>query len=138
MQVVSPRFGTLDIDEHSLITFPAGLPGFDTCKRFKLLHEEVPEPKVLWMQSLDDAEVVISVIDAKLLGLHYQLALSDAECEKIAFTGEQDLVLLLTLTREGDEEKIQANTQSPIVLNVASRLAIQKGGVRAEIVFTNE
>ena len=138
MLVVTPRFGALDIDESSLITFPAALPGFDNCKRFKLLHEDVPEPKVLWMQSLDEADLVISVIDAKLLGLHYQLTLSDEECAQIEYTGEQALVLLLTLSRVESSDKIQANTQSPIVLNLASRLALQKGGVRAEIVFTNE
>ncbi|QNM95611.1 flagellar assembly protein FliW [Chitinimonas koreensis] len=136
MQVVTPRFGTLDVDEQSLIVFPDGLPGFERCQRFKLLHEDVAEPKVLWMQSLDDAEVVFSVIDAQLLGLNYQLTLSDAECEKIGFSGDDGLVMLLTLTRGGDG--IQANTRSPIVLNARSRLAIQKGGVRAEIVFTNE
>ncbi|SFZ72653.1 flagellar assembly protein FliW [Chitinimonas taiwanensis] len=138
MQIVTPRFGVLEIEENSLITFPDGLPGFDNCKRFKLLHEDVAEPKVLWMQSLDEPEVVISVIDANLLGLHYQLALSDAESALIQYTGGQDVILLLTLTRDGDGNKIQANTQSPIVLNAASRLALQKSGVRAEIVFTNE
>ncbi|QDQ28187.1 flagellar biosynthesis protein FliW [Chitinimonas arctica] len=136
MQVVTPRFGALDIDENSLINFPQGLPGFERCQRFKLLHEEVPEPKVMWMQSLEEPEVVFSVIDANLLGLHYQLSLTDAESATIDFSGSEDLVLLLTLSRDGDE--VKANTQSPIVLNVASRQALQKSGVRAEIVFTNE
>lgn len=137
MQVVTPHFGTLDIDENSLINFPDGLPGFESCIRFKLLHEDVPEPKVMWMQSLDDAEVVFSVMDAQLLGFHYQLNLSDAECERIAFTEGNELVLLLTLSREGEAEDVKANTQSPIVLNTVSRLALQKTGVRTEIIFTN-
>lgn len=137
MQVITPHFGALDIDENSLINFPEGLPGFESCKRFKLLHEDVPEPKVMWMQSLDDAEVVFSVMDAQLLGFQYKLKLSDEECAVLGHEAEDDLVLLLMLSREGDSEQVKANTQSPIVLNTVSRVAIQKSGVRAEVVFTN-
>ncbi|MBL8508076.1 MAG: flagellar assembly protein FliW [Chitinimonas sp.] len=142
MQIITPRFGAIEIDEDTLITFPQGLPGFEGCKRFKLLHEDVPEPKVMWLQCLEDAEVVFSVMDASLLGFHYQLTLTDEERTLIQHAGKSapadELVLLLTLSRDGEVGEIKANTQSPIVLNVASRLAVQKSGVRAEIVFTNE
>ncbi|GAB3250175.1 flagellar assembly protein FliW [Chitinimonas naiadis] len=138
MQVVTPRFGVIDIDENTVINFPDGLPGFEDCTRFKLLHEDVPEPKVMWLQSLDDPAVVFSVIDTRRMGLHYQLTLSDEEAALIQLTDSENLALLLTLTRDGTGAGIKANTQSPILLNVASRLAFQKGGVRAEIVFTNE
>ncbi|HEY9103901.1 flagellar assembly protein FliW [Chitinimonas sp.] len=138
MQVTTPRFGVIEIDESTVITFPEGLPGFEACTRFKLLHEESPDPKVMWLQSLDEPSVVFSVIDSRVLGLNFNLRLSDEEMALIDNPAEENLALLLTLIRDGAGNGIRANTQAPILLNVASRLAFQKGGVRAEIVFTNE
>jgi flagellar assembly factor FliW len=137
MQIVSPQFGPLDVDESTVITFPDGVPGFEDCTRYKLLHEDVPNPKVLWMQSLDDTALVFSVVDATLLGLNYQLTLTDEEAAKIGASSPEDIVLLLTLAKDRLGGKVKPNTFSPIVLNTATRKAIQKGGVRAEIVFTN-
>lgn len=135
MQIVSPQFGPLDIDERTVITFPDGMPGFEQCIRFKLLHEDVPNPKVLWLQSLDDPDVVFSVVDANTLGLNYQLTLSDEEVGKLDGADSSDVVLLLTLAKEGLSGRVKPNTCSPIVLNTATRKAVQKSGIRAEIVF---
>lgn len=137
MQLVTPQFGVLDIDEDTIITFPEGMPGFEDCKRFKLLHEDSPAPRVLWLQSIDAPELVLSVIDASLLGFHYQLTLSDEERALIDYADDAEIILLLTLSRVGGTGSVQPNTGSPIVLNAARRKAFQKYGVRAEVVFTD-
>lgn len=137
MHIVSPQFGPLDVDESTIITFPEGMPGFEQCIRFKLLHEDVTNPKVLYLQSLDEPSVIFSVVDANILGLNYQLTLTDEEAAKLGNGDPADVVLLLTLAKEGLSGRVKPNTCSPIVLNTVTRLAIQKGGVRAEIVFRN-
>jgi flagellar assembly factor FliW len=40
MQIKSPLFGSAEIAEDKIIEFPSGLPGFEQCRRFTLLHEE--------------------------------------------------------------------------------------------------
>ncbi|WP_269533399.1 flagellar assembly protein FliW [Chitinimonas sp. BJYL2] len=135
MQLVTPRFGTLEIDEASIITFPSGLPGFEHCKRFKLLHQESPDPVVMWLQSVDDTAVVLNVLDASMLGLPYKLDLDDAESALINWQEGCEILLLLTLSRDTGESGIRANMQSPIVLNASAKLAFQKTGVQPELVF---
>ncbi|MBV8659726.1 MAG: flagellar assembly protein FliW [Burkholderiales bacterium] len=137
MQIVTPQFGALDIDEDTIITFPEGMPGFEDCKRFKLLHEDGPAPRVLWLQSIDAPELVMSVIDSSLLDFHYQLNLSDEERALIDYADDAEIILLLTLARVGGTGAVQPNTGSPIVLNAARRKALQKHGVRAKVVFTD-
>ena len=137
MQIVTPQFGVLDIDEDTIITFPEGMPGFEDCKRFKLLHEDGPAPRVLWLQSIDTPELVLSVIDASLLDFQYQLNLSDEERALIDYSDDAEIVLLLTLVRIGETGSVQPNTGSPIVLNATRRKALQKLGVRAQVVFTD-
>ena len=137
MQIETLQFGVLDIDEDSIITFPDGIPGFQHCTRFKLLHGDSPQPRVMWMQAVDDPAVALNVIDASLLGFNYQLSLTDDECAKINYTTIDDIVLLLTLAKDPESGKVKPHPSSPIVLNTASRKAVQKSGVRAVVVFTN-
>lgn len=137
MQLATSHFGVLDIDESTIIRFPLGLPGFESCHRFKLLHEDVSEPKVLWLQSLDDPDLFFSVVEADRLGVNYRLTLSEDEAALLHHPQPEDLLLLLTLARPHGRG-IRANTQSPILLNSAAQLALQKVAMRAEIIFTND
>ena len=79
MQVYQSCFGQIEVDPDTVIHFPKGIPGFEDCKNYKLLHEDNKAPKVLWLQSLDDAAVSFTLIEAERLGLNYMLTLSDDE-----------------------------------------------------------
>ena len=138
MEIYQTPFGQIEVDPDSVITFPDGLPGFPDSKRYKLLHEERPDPQILWLQSLDDTDLYFSVLEADRLGLSYQISLNDEECEKIDLQDPEDVRLLLILARKGnDAAGISANTQSPIIINLRTRKAFQKTGLHADIVFRN-
>lgn len=138
METYKILFGDIQVDPETVITFPSGVPGLPDCKRYKLLHEDKPNPQVMWLQSLDDAAVCFSVVEAERLGLNYQVTLSDEECAEIDLQSSDEAQLLLVLARHDEREpNIVANTQAPFVLNVRSRKALQKIGVRADIVFRN-
>jgi flagellar assembly factor FliW len=138
METYKTLFGDIQVDPETVITFPSGVPGLPDCKRYKLLHEDKPNPQVMWLQSLDDAAVCFSVVEAERLGLNYQVTLSDEECAEIDLQSSDEAQLLLVLARHDEREpNIVANTQAPFVLNVRSRKALQKIGVRADIVFRN-
>ncbi|SMC20562.1 flagellar assembly factor FliW [Andreprevotia lacus DSM 23236] len=138
MQIAHTRFGDVEVDPATILTFPRGLPGFESYTRYKLLHEEKPNPTVLWLQSLDDAEVAISVVQADLLGVNYQIELSDEETALLQLEAGHETVLLLTLAKQPDNSKgISANTMSPIIINATSRRGLQKIGLHADIVFRN-
>jgi len=58
MTMIETRFGQVDIDPQTVLEFPQGLPGFEQFTRYKLLHEDKPNPQVMWLQSLDDADLM--------------------------------------------------------------------------------
>ncbi|QLI80415.1 flagellar assembly protein FliW [Chitinibacter fontanus] len=136
MDVFQSQFGPIEVDPDTIIHFPAGLPGFDDCKNYKLLHEEKPNPSVYWLQSLDDASVAFSIVGAEHLGFNYVLALDDDECASIDLTDPNEAMLFLILSRP-ENEAIRANTMAPLVLNLRSRKGLQKIGLKANIVFSN-
>lgn len=136
MTHLSTRFGEVDVDPANELTFPSGLPGFETCTRFVLLHEDKPNPTVRWLQSLDEPGLAFSVVPAADLGLDYQIVLSDEEVALLQLTRPEDIELLLILSRR-NSGNIAANTFSPVILNVAAKRGFQKTGLRADIVFRN-
>ncbi|WP_348945582.1 flagellar assembly protein FliW [Chitinibacter sp. FCG-7] len=136
MDVFLSQFGPIEVDPDTVIHFPAGLPGFDDCKNYKLLHEDKPNPSVYWLQSLDDANVAFSIVGAERLGFNYVLTLNDDECAALQLKDASEAMLFLILSRP-DNQPIRANTLAPLVINLQSRKGLQKIDVKADIVFSN-
>jgi len=118
--------GTVEFESNSVLEFPAGLPGFETCKRFKLFHEE-GKPTVFYLQSLDNPAVLFSLGDPGLLSLSYEVTLSDAEQALLKVTPGDELLLEVIVYKEGNEPNlVKVNMLAPIILNITKRLGLQK------------
>jgi flagellar assembly factor FliW len=126
-----PRFGgvTVEIESESVIDFPAGLGGFESCHKFKLFHQE-GKPNVLWLQSLDKPEAVFSLRDPALLNISYAVSLSDADEKLLETAPGDDIVVAVIMYKDEKTENnisaVKANMFAPIILNVTKRRGIQK------------
>jgi flagellar assembly factor FliW len=134
MKIESPRFGPLEVDQDKIIEFPKGLPGFEHCKRFSLFHDDVGQPIVFTLQSLDDPDVALPLTDPAQLGFHYELTLDDDDVEMLELGGAEDVAVAVILRRAEDAEPrdgaanggISANLMAPLVINTRKRRAIQQ------------
>lgn len=126
MKITSPVVGEIEVSPERVLTFPAGLPGFEACRQFALLHAEGNDaPQLFMLQSLDDAEVGFTVTTPDILGLNYEFALSDAEVDDLQLTDPADVSVLLIVRRD-DEAPVHANVMAPLVINTATRRGLQK------------
>ncbi|OGS92273.1 MAG: hypothetical protein A2Z95_01340 [Gallionellales bacterium GWA2_60_18] len=137
---VNTRFGELSINPSQVITFPGGIPGFEDCTRWKLLHEvdEQGEPVagiVVHLQALDDGAVSLSLTDPGVFGVSCQLVLTDDEATTLKLEDPNDLLVLMTLSareearqQEGGMklESMYVNIAAPILINTRSRIGMQK------------
>ncbi|GAB2900172.1 flagellar assembly protein FliW [Uliginosibacterium flavum] len=134
MKIDSPRFGSLEVDSNKLIEFPAGLPGFETCKHFTLIEVADRPQQVAVLQSVDQPDVAFSVTTPDLLGLQYEFSLSAEEESLLGNPRAEDVAVLLILRREADDElqrragdaTLRANLTAPLVINGANRRGLQK------------
>ena len=140
MKVTLPRFGSeeVEIDPDTIIEFPAGIPGFEDCHRFKLFHREGKDPSVFWLQSLDETDVVFSLTDPDLLGISYNLTLNEEEQQALRISPEDDLQIAVILSRPTTEDGAaiggtRAHMRAPVVINVTKRVALQKLLTDAEV-----
>ena len=126
MKISSPVVGEIEVSPERVLTFPAGLPGFEACRQFALLHAEGNDaPQLFMLQSLDDADVGFTVTTPDILGLNYEFALSDAEVDDLQLTDPADVSVLLIVRRDGDNP-VHANVMAPLVINTATRRGLQK------------
>ena len=135
MKINTTRFGMQDIDPSTVLSFPRGLPGFESCTEFKLFHEEKDNPIVFWLQALNDPDVSFSVVDPTLLGFHYELTLQDDEIALIHMERVDDVAVLLMLSSaeqahgeqaQGAEARIRPNITAPVIVNTRTRIGFQK------------
>jgi len=124
-----------DIDPSTVLSFPRGLPGFESCTQLKLFHEEKDYPIVFWLQALNDPDVSFSVVDPTLLGFHYELTLQDDEIALIHMERVDDVAVLLMLSTpdqaqgeqaRGAEARIRPNITAPVIVNTRMRIGFQK------------
>ena len=133
MKIDIDRFGlkNVQVDPDTLFDFPQGLAGFAGQKRFKLFHEE-GGTTVFWLQSVDDTGVSFPIVTPDALDITYEIELSDEDCRLIGLVDARDAAVVVIVYREAAEDggapngRIAANTRSPVILNLKTRLGMQK------------
>jgi flagellar assembly factor FliW len=119
-----------DTDSGKVITFPQGIPGFETYTKYTIFHKQENRSNVYWLESLDTPRVTFTLVDPTDYGLNYALDLNDEEQKLLEADDPADLAVLLMLSKkeEGQAQpsSLHANIAGPIVLNLPKRLGVQK------------
>ena len=119
-----PRFGTFSSRESEILTFPWGLPGFGTLRRFVALSLE-SQSNFVWLQSLDDLSVAVPTADPWRIFADYAphlpaYALSSLEIER----PEEFVTLCVVVVTPGAAE-MTMNLLAPIIVNLRTRVGRQ-------------
>lgn len=128
MKIDIEYFGLKEVpvDPETVFTFENGLAGFEHCQRYKIFHEE-GKPTVFWLQSLDDSAVMFPIMEPEMLNLEYQIELSDEDTALLGLESGNDAAVAVIVYRdESADGKINANTRSPLILNLKNRKGMQK------------
>lgn len=125
MQFNTFLFGNIDIGPTAILAFPQALPGFPASRRFTLVHEPADgEPASFTLQSLDEPEVALQIVDPTVFGFHYELVLTPDERELLQADNTDDVAVMLALLRR--EGALSANLHAPILLNTKTKRGMQK------------
>lgn len=127
MKVETRIFGTVDIDEDKIITFPGGIVGFPGLTKFALVHDEEKgaQNTIRWMQSLEETNFAMPVIDPLLIKGDYNPIVEDELLKPIGEIKPENILVLVTITVPKDIKQMSVNLQAPFVINADTRLASQ-------------
>jgi flagellar assembly factor FliW len=98
-----------------VVTFPAGLPGFEECRNFVLLATEGEAP-LHYLSAIDGPEASFLVIDPRQVQAGYKCELTDTDARRLGVTADATLVWLALVTIES-QGTVTVNLRAPVVIN---------------------
>lgn len=122
MQVRTSRFGTIEIAEDRVITFPKGLLGFAEYKRYCLL-EPADDACFFWLQSLDDPTLAFVVTDPSFFITEYSVPIRDDQMTELKLPRLEDAQVFVIVNKI--DQSLTGNLQGPLVINTVTRAAEQ-------------
>jgi len=124
MEVQTTRFGALDLDEHRVVDFVGGIPGFPQFTRALLIEVE-DNPDYYWLQSIDEGDLAFLTVVPWSFFADYELVLNDDDQSAIALDDAGDAFICCLVSVDRDNQLFTANLRAPIVVNVAANRARQ-------------
>jgi flagellar assembly factor FliW len=124
------------IDPEKVLTFPQGIPGFETYTRFRLFHKEENDASAYWLESCDAPTVTFTLVDPTVYGLNYELHLDEDEERILGTSDPRDLAVLMMLSKKEENGRpgaLNANISGPIIVNPKARTGLQKVIVRSKL-----
>ena len=101
MQVQTTRFGTVEVAEERVLTFPSGLLGFASYRRFVLLQPD-EEGVFYWLQSADTPELAFVVTDPCLWADDYQSVIRQEQLDMMDIPGIAGAQLFVIVNKYDD------------------------------------
>lgn len=120
-KILTSRFGEIEVDEHRVIRFPEGIPGFPEQKSYALIENTEGSP-FLWLQSTDVPELAFVLTNPFSFKKDYLQSLSPEELGP--FKGEEGsewVVFSLVTVPAGHPEKATMNLLGPLVVDTRMR-----------------
>jgi flagellar assembly factor FliW len=121
MEIVS-RFGPIQIDADQVLDFPAGLVGFEDCRRWALLADERSEC-VAWLQSVDRPEVALPVASPRRFVPGYQMRVARRDMAPLGLSDPRSAKVLAIVGRTS--RGLSLNLKAPVVINLERRVGRQ-------------
>jgi flagellar assembly factor FliW len=113
MNVETTRFGTVEIEDDRVLTFPDGLLGFSSFKRFCLLRPS-DDSVFLWLQSLEEPSLAFVVTDPSQFVPEYVVPIRPEQMETLGLQSTEEAQVLVIVNKR--EQQLTANLQGPLVI----------------------
>ena len=123
MNIVTTRFGLIQVQESDLYRIPDGLVGFRAFTQFVLLPDPVTAG-LLWLQSATAAELAFGLIAPPLAIGDYRIEIRPGDRAALELDEERSALTYVILNR-GEGGGLTVNLQGPLVFNIARRLGRQ-------------
>jgi flagellar assembly factor FliW len=123
MQIESTRFGTVEIRDDAVITFPEGLIGLPGTRWALIAQAE--RSAFLWLHSVEDPAVALPVTTPWLFFPDYEVQVSDDDARRIALDGPAGADIFCVVRAAEQLEDFTINLRGPIVVNAGDRLGCQ-------------
>jgi flagellar assembly factor FliW len=122
MLIATTRFGSIDVKPDDIVTFPAGLIGYEACRRWVLLADAELD-HVGWLQCITTPDVAMAVVSPRRFLPDYEVHVSRSQIAPLEIHGaDQAFVLNILAMSEG---RLTVNLRAPLIINLDRRVGRQ-------------
>lgn len=127
MTIETRIFGEVTIDDNKIIHFENGIVGFPNLTDFALIYdaEDGNDVGIRWMQSLQETNFAMPVMDPLLVKEDYNPIVDDEMLKSLGSLDVDQLLVLVTITVPKDIKEMSANLMGPLVINAETKKAVQ-------------
>ena len=111
----APAVTETEITVSEAVTFPDGIPGFESCRSWVVMAAEDATP-LRRLQALDGADAAFLAIDPRGVLENYRCDLSASDRRRLG-AGEDDALLWLAIVMMEPSGALTVNLRAPIVIN---------------------
>lgn len=122
MQIQTTRFGFLEIEPHSILTFPNGLLGLENCRHWVLLAD-AHNDALAWLQSTSRPDIALAVVSPRRYVPGYQVRVARNELKPLEITDLSQAEVLVIMS--SNDISLTLNLKAPLVINLEQRLGRQ-------------
>lgn len=122
MKIQTKYYGEQEINESEIVSFPAGLPGFEENKRF-ILQPFGEAFSVL--QSIDEMNAAFIVTSPFFFFSQYSVDLTDVFVSQLSIESEKDVSVWVIVNVRNPFAKSTANLKAPVIINISKKLGKQ-------------
>lgn len=121
--IETSRFGNLEVVDDQVLHLPEGLIGID-CKRWVLITRE-PESPFLWLQSLEEGDLALPVVQPEVFFPSYSLQLSEQQLESTGLHHGREVEVLCVVKAREELADFTINLRGPLLFDADSRQGAQ-------------
>jgi len=126
MEILSRDYGTVDIEESSIIRFDDGIIGFEDYREYVLLDDGKGQSPFRCLQSVQNRDLAFILLDPFNIKPDYEFVLDDELTERLSIDGREDLVVLAIVVIPDDVKMMSFNLKAPIIINAAAKKGAQQ------------
>jgi flagellar assembly factor FliW len=123
MIVETTRFGAIEVDPGTVITFTQPILGFQEYRRFVVLPG--PGQYLKWLQSTDAGDLAFVMMDPRSVVPDYTIDLRPQELAELAVDSADELEVYTLVVVPRDPAKVRTNLKAPILISPRHRLGKQ-------------
>ncbi len=124
MQIHTTRFGSLEVEERSVLSMRRGLLGFESFHRY-ILIQDGENSAFRWLQCVDSPSLAFVVVDPMQWFPHYNVVLSDEDVAALDIRDPDEAGICAIVTLSPHLEEMTVNLLGPVVMNVRNGRAEQ-------------
>ncbi len=124
VKITTARFGTLEVEKKDIISFQDGILGFENLKRFFIV-DPGDNTLILWLQSVDDGDTALPIIEPRVFKPDYTVKLVPAELNSLELQNLNNAGIYTILTIPQPVTEMSANLKAPIIINNITKSARQ-------------